>query len=145
MLHKKGSCFGSCFFYHADMRKKTLFVLLLDVAMVAVAFGAGVVTDWMMGSLPACPVAELGFLCPACGGTRCVRYLFSGQLAAAFAVNPFFFALAWYLFGALLLLNIGVLLKVRWAERTAIRMTDWRAVIVAAVCFTVFGILRNFV
>ena len=126
------------------MDVKKTYVILLDLGLVALALLAKLLTGWMLWLLPDCPVAKMGLLCPACGGTRCVRYFFSGQLGAAFGANPFFFVLIWYLGAALVLWNVGVLLNAPKAERIARRMTDWRAVIVAAVLFAIFGVLRNF-
>jgi hypothetical protein len=125
------------------MKIKKSYVFLLDGALLVLGLAAGWLTGWMLSAIPDCPVMQFGFLCPACGGTRCVRYFFSGQFAQAFTMNPFVFVLIWYLCAALVLLNIGVLLKLPKAEKIAIRMTDWRAVIVAAVLFAVFGIVRN--
>lgn len=130
------------FLYGAVMRKKR--IIVLDIALLALVLAARLLTGWMLEYIPDCPFTKLGWLCPACGGTRCVRYFFSGELGAAFAMNPFFFVLIWYLGAALALLNIGVLLKKTTAEKIALRMTDWRAVIVAVVVFAVFGMARNF-
>lgn len=125
-----------------NMKKR--YVLILDAVALALMLGAGTLTGWMMAKIPACPVMSMGMLCPACGGTRCVRFLFSGQLAEAFMINPFMFVLIWYLGAALVLLNVGALLKVSWAESVALKMTGWRAVIIAAVIYAIFGVVRNF-
>ncbi|MBQ7416074.1 MAG: DUF2752 domain-containing protein [Oscillospiraceae bacterium] len=125
------------------MDKKKWFVIALDLVAVAAAFAAVPLTGWMFRSLPDCLSMRVGLLCPACGGTRCVRYFFGGQLGAAFLANPFFFVLIWYLSAALVLLNVGVLFGVEPAQRIAKRMTDWHAVIVAAVLFAIFGVARN--
>lgn len=127
------------------MKIKKSFVILLDVALLLLGLAAGWVTGWMLALIPNCPVTQFGWLCPACGGTRCVRYFFTGKFAQAFAMNPFVFVLIWYLGAALLLLNVGVLLNVPYAQRLAVRMTGWRIVIVAAVVFAVFGIVRNLI
>lgn len=126
------------------MKKKKLYVILLDLALAVLALAAGPVTGWMLWFIPDCPVTKLGLLCPACGGTRCVRYFFSGRFADAFWVNPFFLLLILYLGAALVLLNVGVLLKVERSEKIARAMTSWQTVIVLAVLFAVFGVVRNF-
>ena len=59
-------------------------------------------------------------------------------------MNPFFFVLIWYVGIAILLLNVGVLWNVRWAQRLSTGMLHWKAVIVIAVLFGMFGIVRNF-
>ena len=125
------------------MDKKTRFVIILDVLVGLLVLIAVPISGWMFRFLPDCPWVALGWQCPSCGGTRCVRYLFSGRMAEAFAVNPFLFVLIWYLIAALLLMNVGVLLKWKWAEKCARAMTDWRMVIAVAVLFVIFGIVRN--
>ena len=126
------------------MTKKKRFVILLDLFLVLFALAAVPLTGWMFTAIPDCPATKLGLLCPSCGGTRCVRYFFSGQFAEAFAVNPFFFALILYLGAALVLLNVGILLNVKQAERIARAMTGWWAVVLCAVLFAIFGAVRNF-
>lgn len=126
------------------MSKKKI-VLLLDAALLTAAALAVPMAKWMLWALPDCALASLGVLCPSCGGTRCVRAFFSGEFAAAFSFNPFFFVLIWYLAVALVMLNVGVLLKVRWAERAARAMTGGRAVIIAAITFALFGVVRNLI
>ena len=126
------------------MTKKKQFVLLLDLALVVFALAAVPLTGWMFAAIPDCPVTKLGLLCPACGGTRCVRYFFSGRFADAFWVNPFFLLLILYLGAALVLLNVGVLLKVERSEKIARAMISWQTVIVLAVLFAVFGVVRKF-
>lgn len=125
-----------------DKKKR---VALLDGAVLIAVAAAIPMTRWMFQSLPACAAAKMGFPCPSCGGTRCVQAFFSGDFRAAFSFNPFIFVLVWYLGVALALLNVGVLLEIKWAERIARAMTGWQAVIVAAVAFVVFGLTRNMI
>jgi hypothetical protein len=126
------------------MDKKKV-VLLLDGALLVAAALVVPLAKWMLWALPDCSFAKIGVLCPSCGGTRCVRAFFSGDFGAAFSFNPFFFVLICYLAAALVLLNVGVLLKVKWADRAARAMTSGAAVIIAAVAFAIFGVVRNFV
>ena len=123
---------------------KRKYVIILDACIAAVALGSKWITAWMMALIPDCPVTRFGLLCPACGGTRCVRYFLELRWGQAFIMNPFFFALIWYVGAGLLLLNVGVLGNVSWAKRISGAMLHWRAVIVIAVLFGVFGIVRNF-
>ena len=124
------------------MKKK--YVVLLDMGLVALALAARWLTAWMMSVIPDCPVTRFGLLCPACGGTRCVRSFLAFQWGTAVSLNPFFFVLIWYLGLALILLNVGILGNVRWAKRIAGMMLHWRMVVVAAVLFGLFGVVRNF-
>lgn len=122
---------------------KKIRVMLLDGALLIAATMVGPVTQWMFWALPDCAAAKIGLLCPSCGGTRCVQAFFGGEFSAAFSFNPFFFVLIWYLGAALGLLNVGVLLRVKWAEKAARIMTGWQAVIIAAIVFAIFGVARN--
>ena len=125
------------------MKKKQL--LILDLVLAALALAAWPVSGLMVRFLPPCPFPAMGFLCPACGGTRCVRYLLRGQLGAALESNAFFLVLIFFVVAALALLNAGVLLNKPAWEHLARRLLSWRTVIVAAAVFAIFGILRNFV
>ena len=133
---------ATAFLYGVLMKK--LYVLLLDLALVSLGLMAAPMTGWMFDVIPDCPATKLGLLCPSCGGTRCVRAFFSGDFLEAFGYNPFIFLLVLYLGAALALLNVGVLMKIEWAEKTARSMTGWQAVIICAVLFAIFGVTRNF-
>lgn len=117
----------------------------MDGLVLLLALAAKPLSGWMMEHVPACPVASVGLQCPACGGTRAVRYFFGGAFSMSFVMNPAIFLLMVYLGVALILLNVGILLKVEGLEKIGLRMTDWRAVIVWAIAFAIFGVVRNFV
>ena len=127
------------------MKNKKRWVFILDLAVAALAALAIPLTNLMFRWLPDCMATRFGLQCPACGGTRCVRYFFSGQLVQSFRANPFYFVLILYLAVALILLNVGVLLELPGPEKVARGMTDWRVVIVGAILFVLFGVIRNFV
>lgn len=126
------------------MKHKKYRILFLDLALLAAAAVAWPLSGWMLRWLPPCPFPAMGFLCPACGSTRCIRYLVQGQLGDAFAMNPFLFLLLGYIAAALLLLNIGILLDAPKTERIARSMLSWRFVLISGILFGLFGILRNF-
>jgi hypothetical protein len=127
------------------MKNRKSYVLFLDLGLVIAAIVAAPLSRWMIACFPDCPLAVMGFLCPACGGTRCVRAFFSGDFLGAFWFNPFFFVLIFYLGAALVLLNMGVLLRIKWADQAAQIMTGWQAVIITAVIFAIFGVVRNII
>lgn len=124
------------------MKKK--YVVIIDLALAMVTLVARWMIGWMLVTMPDCPVTRYGLRCPACGGTRCVRSFLEFRWGQAFFLNPFFFVLIWYVGVALLLLNVGVLWNVRWAQRLSAGMLHWKTVIVIAMLFGIFGIVRNF-
>ena len=125
------------------MNKKKIFVICLDAAVVLLALAAGPLTRMMIRLLPDCLVMRLGFLCPACGGTRCVQYLFSGRVVQAYQINPYIFLTAVYLAILLLVVNGAILFGRKPMEKALCRMVSPQVVIVWAVGFVVFGIFRN--
>lgn len=126
------------------MNKKIASVLCLDGVLLLLALAVRPLSRWMMRNVPTCPVAAAGLQCPACGSTRCVRYFFSGEFLVSFSMNPAVFLLIVYLGAALILLNVGALMKADRLEKIARAMTGWRAVIIWAIAFVLFGVVRNF-
>jgi hypothetical protein len=56
--------------------------------------GALIAWIWLKLGLrtPVCVFHELtGIACPACGATRCLRFVFRGQWMSAFLINPMIF------------------------------------------------------
>lgn len=92
---------------------------------------------------PRCIFLEMGFLCPACGGTRCVYNIASGNFLKAFTLNPFIFLLVLYVILVVMLLNINYLFNVSFLKKTLAAMVHYKAVIVIAVLYALFGIVRN--
>ncbi len=127
------------------MSKSKKKVLILDGVLLIFLLLSAPIFRLMFRFLPDCPFAAMGFLCPSCGGTRCLRFLLRGQFADAFWMNPFIFLTAVYLLAALIFLNVGVFLNRPKLTKTARAMTGWKAVVSFAAAFAVFGILRNFV
>lgn len=125
------------------MNKKKLLVISLDLGLLILAFALRWISGLMMRWLPPCPAVELGFLCPACGGTRCVRYLAAGQLADAFRMNPYFFVSILFLGVLLVLLNTSVLFGK--GEKLLRRLATPTTAIVWAIGIVPFTILRNII
>lgn len=122
------------------MNKKSL-VITLDLLLVAILLFGRWITNQMIDLLPTCYATSLGIQCPACGGTRCFRYIVSGNITNAFLVNPYVF-LSFMLLGVLvILLNCAVLFGK--GEQLLCKLARPGLVIVWAVCFLLFGILRN--
>ena len=115
---------------------------MLDAAVLAFALAAPSLTRRMMDSLPTCMFLRYGYQCPSCGGTRCVKYFFTGRFADAFSMNPYIFCMILYMALLLILLNVQLITE---RVKPVIRvMTHYITVIVLVSAFAAFGILRNF-
>ena len=126
-------------------RRTSWQLLLLDGVLLALVGLALPLSRWMLAALPDCYVAQMGFLCPACGGTRAVSALFRGDLIAAVRFNPFVVLLIAYAVLAVVVFHVEVLLRQRWARAIRTRMMDYRVIIGWAVAAVLFTILRNIV
>lgn len=127
------------------MGRKRILILAADGLILAMALLLPQIAGAMIEGGPPCVSLQLGFLCPSCGATRCVRYFFSGQFAQAFAMNPYIFGLI--LYGAVWLaaVNVHILAGRAGAGKLVRGMISPTVVIVLAVGFALFGILRNFI
>lgn len=127
------------------MKKTTLLILLMDACLLAGALLAGALTGLMIASIPDCPFTKLGLKCPACGGTRCIRLLFQGKIAASFRMNPYLFLSALFLALLVLLLNAGYLLNHASSRKLLKKLATPTTVIAWAIGFVTFGALRNLI
>lgn len=118
-------------------------LLLLDGVLLALVGLALPLSRWMLTALPDCYVAQMGFLCPACGGTRAVSALFRGDLIAAVRLNPLVVLLIAYAVLAVVVFHVEVLLRQKWARTIRTRMLDYRVIIGWAVAAVLFTLLRN--
>lgn len=125
------------------MKTKKYLVLGLDLGLVILAALAGPAAKLLLTAPPGCILASVGFQCPACGGTRCVRYLASGQLADAFRMNPYFFLSILFLGLLLVLLNTTVLFGK--GEKLLKKLATPTAAIIWAIGLIPFTILRNII
>jgi hypothetical protein len=125
------------------MKKKKQLVLGLDIGLVILALLAKPVTNRLLALSSGCKLASIGFQCPSCGGTRCVRYLASGQFADAFWINPYFFVSFLYLGVLLVLLNTSVLFGK--GEKLLKKLATPTAAIIWAIGLIPFTILRNII
>lgn len=119
-------------------------ILLLDLCIVLLALLAAPLSSWMLRALPNCFVAELGYLCPACGSTRCVQALSRGQLSLAFSLHPMLCVSLVYLAAVLLFLHLQVFCPKPWSRRIFAGLTHWKTISLWGICYGLFGLLRNF-
>lgn len=125
------------------MKKNQYLVLLLDLGLIALLAAMGIITRFMLDAPTGCILASVGFQCPACGGTRCVRYLASGQIVDAFRMNPYFFVSILYLGVLLMLLNSSVLFGK--GSKLLKKLATPTAAIIWAIGLIPFTILRNII
>lgn len=125
-------------------QKVRLWILGLDGALVLLGLSAKFLASAMIALLPDCIYARFGITCPGCGGTRCVRELFSGHWKAAFLLHPFLFCLCFYLAAALVLLNVGYLIPQQHCQKIGRAMVSGRAIVILSILFALFGIVRMF-
>lgn len=111
------------------------------IGSVLAPFAAG----WMMDVFPDCVFAQMGLQCASCGATRCVLYFFTGQPGAAFAMNPFAFAVILYVIAWLIFMNLHCFTRWKFPGKAAAFMLHYRTVIALAIGYAIFGVLRNFV
>ena len=126
------------------MKRKEWILLVSDIALFALVLASPKIAEWMLGWVQDCWVAEMGLLCPACGGTRCIRFLSQGRILEAIQSN-------WYvclllLYGGVLLglTNLAVLFRVEFARKAVKKLCNSWVLIVLFAGFAVFGVLRNF-
>lgn len=117
---------------------------LARVAAVG-SVGAGITAVYVVtGRGITCPSLQLGFLCPFCGGTRMAAAVVHGDLAAAFAWNPFLFV------GMVVLGLASVAWVVELVGGPAVRLparlgavTQSRVYWVVGVSAVLFAVARN--
>lgn len=120
-------------------------LLLLDGVLLTLAGLARPLSRWMLAALPDCYVAQMGFVCPACGGTRAVAALCRGDLLNAVELNALVVLLIVYAVLIVVAFHIEVLFRQGWARTVRIRMLDYRVIIGWAVATVLFTFLRNIV
>ncbi len=125
-------------------KHKKIFIVILDVFLIlsplilkSLAF--------LMFKIPfKCPFWEAGYMCPSCGGTRSVYAFFGGDFIESFSYNPFIFMMIIYIITFIIFFNIGIFLNKSFAKTLYSVMINPKIIIVLAILFAVFGILRNF-
>lgn len=118
-------------------------LLLLDGVLLALVGLARPLSRWMLAALSDCYVAQMGLVCPACGGTRAVAALCRGDLIAAVRLNALVVLLIVYAALVIVVFHIEVLLQQRWARVIRTRMLDYRVIIGWAVAAVLFTLVRN--
>lgn len=118
-------------------------VLLFDALLLIACPIAGLLSNLMIAKLPSCMFLRHGILCPTCGGTRCVKYLTQLRPLMAFKMNPYLFLTGLACAGLVVLWNLSVLFNIQWCSTALKKLCKPTYVILWAVGFVLFGILRN--
>lgn len=126
------------------MKRKKTILLLADLGLVAAVLATPWLTGWMIDSWPACWATEFGWLCPACGGTRCVRFLAQGRIWEALQSNWYMCLLLAYGGTLLVLAHLAVFARLRVAKKAVNVLCKDAVPVALCVGFALFGILRNF-
>ena len=128
------------------MKISRLQVILIDILALLSFVFCYILSRLMHGRLPVCFIKEmLGFLCPACGGTRCVIAFTSIDFADSFKYNPYIFVTIIFMVIVLMFLNFTVFINSEACRNICRKVLNYRAIIFWAIGFAVFGIIRNFV
>lgn len=116
-----------------DVRTPLILGAILGAGTLLVA-----VRDPNHGGYPVCPVLVLtGFACAGCGGLRAAHDLATGDLAAAWSMNPLL----------TIAMPVAALLWLLWLVRSATDRQPWHPPawiwIVVGVLVLTFSVLRN--
>ncbi len=103
------------------------------------------VAVFMLENFSGCIFYKMGFLCPACGATRCVYSIFQGNFSDAISYNIAVFAVFIYLVILLIVFNMSVLFGFRRITKILHIIIDYRVIIIISVSFALFGLVRNFI
>lgn len=126
--------------------KKSFWIMaIIDIfALLFVVFAKDIIF-LMAEFLPICPLAKLGYQCPACGGTRCVFSLLNLNFVKAFKFNPFIFFLIFYCLIIFVCLNLHFLFGFEKPKKIYTAMLNPKIPVIYCILFVVFGIVRNFI
>ena len=125
--------------------KKKLIIILLDILLVACVIFSQPIIFFLSMMIPECPALSVGILCPACGGTRCVYYFFSGDFSTAFSMNGLIFLTILYAFAVLVLWNLSWFFEVRFATKVLKRLLDYRVFFGWGIGMGLFFLIRNLI
>ncbi len=120
------------------MKKKAIIIGIEIIIIIALYM---FINSKYIELVPKCWVhRKIGFLCPACGGTRCVINIFKGNITQAFFSHMIFFISIVYIIivNIIYIINIGKKKKIL----TWIYPKYWYAIIFAIVLI-IYTIVRN--
>ncbi len=126
------------------INKKAFFwVLALDAVIALGCIFISNIARFISSSSNTCLMKLFGLTCPSCGGTRCVYNFFKGNFAEAFGYNQFVFLIIIYILVLTVFLNLRYVFGFEFAKKPINYMVHPTTVIIIAISFVVFGVLRN--
>lgn len=134
---------GTAFSIDLPIKKRDLFII--DAVLLSMCLLAPFIARLLLALPTDCYVQRIGYLCPACGGTRSVLLLFRGEIIHAFRMNAFFILTAVCALAVMLLVHISVLSPKHYFAKLCRGILHPGTAIIWAVCFVLFGILRNII
>lgn len=72
---------------------------------------------------------KFGFICPSCGGTRCLSYISQGNFTSAIKEHALFFILILYFLFLLILFNLHYIFNIRLAKTITLRLANIKILI----------------
>lgn len=127
------------------MKISRLQILLVDCFIPVVFYICYILSRLMHVTLPTCYVRKFGIVCPACGGTRCIIAFTNAEFVNSFKCNAYIFLTIIFLVIALLFLNITVFSNNEICKRICLKILNFRLVILWAITFLLFGVVRNLI
>lgn len=121
------------------MNKKSMIIIVFEVISVFILYCF--VNSQYLELVPECLIYNTtGLLCPACGGTRCIKFLLQGNWLHAFYSHIIFFIVIIYL----LIINIIYLVNINRKEKVATCLYPkyWH-IIIFAILLIFYTIMRN--
>ncbi len=121
------------------MNKKSLIIIITELIIIKILYYS--INFNYIELIPECWVYKnTGFLCPACGGTRCVINFLQGNFKEAFFYHMIFFIGIVYL----LILNVVYLINLNKKQK----ILEWVYpkywyVIIFTLILVIYSILRN--
>lgn len=118
-------------------------VLTMDVVILPGIWLSRLAIMMMFRQGKPCPWTYFGAQCATCGGTHCIQSFLYGRFLEAFRWNPLVFCWILFAVATVVLLNVWVLLRKRWAGRALKVMYSMEAFFVAVGSYLHFAFWRN--
>lgn len=123
------------------MKKRAISIIIIEIIALLLLYL--LIKLEYQELLPNCWIYQTtGFLCPACGGTRCVVFMLQGKWIQAFFSHMIFFMGILYL----LILNILIIINLNKEKKVANWLyPKWWYAIIFAIMWLGYAILRNII
>ena len=116
---------------------------ILNIMLIALFVAGKYLSQRMIEWEISCIFMQYGLQCPACGGTHCLYYLTQGYVTRAFWENPYIFCTICICIIIIIIFDAVSLCRKQKGYDLLKRIFTPKWLIVWAVGFAVFGMLRN--